>query len=60
MGAKTPPALSSPGDSKNCSDFARWEEAQAWYERYFPYYGDVARLDRNDDGVVCESLPGAR
>ena len=25
----------------------------------FPYYGDVAGLDGNDDGIPCQSLPGA-
>jgi hypothetical protein len=46
-----------PGDSKNCSDFSTHREAQEWFDRYFPYYGDVARLDRDRDGVACESLP---
>lgn len=49
----------NPGNSKNCSDFATWRQAQDWYAHYFPYYGDVAGLDGNDDGVACESLPGA-
>ncbi|MDP9434146.1 MAG: hypothetical protein M3P93_02705 [Actinomycetota bacterium] len=30
--------------------------ADWFYDRYFPYYGDFARLDGNDnDGIVCES-----
>jgi len=45
-----------PGDSKNCDDFDSWEEAQAWFEYYYPYYGDVAKLDGNNDGIACESL----
>lgn len=49
----------SPGDTRNCGDFATWAGAQSWYETYFPYYGDIARLDGNDDGVVCTTLPGA-
>lgn len=49
----------NPGDSKNCDDFDTWAEAQAWYETYFPHYGDVARLDRDGNGIACESLPGA-
>lgn len=53
----TPPA--NPGDTKNCSSFATWAEAQAWFNYYYPYYGDIARLDGNNDGVACESLPGA-
>jgi hypothetical protein len=58
-----PPAPSkpaNPGNTKNCTTayFATWREAQNWYEFYFPYYGDVAGLDGNNDGVACESLPG--
>jgi len=52
----TPPA--NPGDSKNCSDFKTYAEAKAWFDTYFPYYGDVAHLDANGDGRPCESLPG--
>ena len=49
----------NPGDSKNCSDFSTWAEAQAWYDLYFPHYGDVAKLDGDGDGIACEGLPGA-
>ncbi|MBN9195516.1 MAG: cell wall-binding repeat-containing protein [Microbacterium sp.] len=52
-----PPA--NPGDSKNCSDFSTWRQAQSWFLTYYPYYGDVARLDADHDGIACESLPGA-
>lgn len=52
-----PPA--NPGDSKNCGDFATWAAAQAWFDTYFPWYGDVARLDGDGNGIACESLPGA-
>ena len=47
-----------PGNSMNCSDFATYAEAKAWFDTYFPDYGDVARLDNDDDGEPCESLPG--
>lgn len=57
--APSPKPPANPGDTKNCSDFKTWAEAQAWYEKYFPYYGDVAKLDRDGDGIACESLPGA-
>ena len=43
----------------NCSNFGTWREAQNWFERYYPYYRDVAGLDGNNDGIACESLPGA-
>lgn len=49
----------NPGDSKNCGDFATYQEAKAWFDFYFPYYGDIANLDGSDnDGLPCESLPG--
>lgn len=53
----SPPA--NPGDSKNCSSFSTYAEAKAWFDTYFPYYGDVARLDSDSDGEPCESLPGS-
>ena len=48
----------TPGDTKNCSDFETYQEAKAWFDIYFPYYGDVAGLDRDNDKEPCESLPG--
>jgi hypothetical protein len=47
----------NPGDIKGCSDFKTYEDALQWYEQYEPYYGDVARLDRDGDGVPCPGLP---
>ncbi|MET0932621.1 MAG: cell wall-binding repeat-containing protein, partial [Mycetocola sp.] len=56
----TPPAPpKNPGDTKNCGDFATYAAALAWFKTYFPLYGDVARLDQDNDGIPCESLPGA-
>jgi hypothetical protein len=52
----TPP---NPGDTKNCSDFSTYAEAKAWFDTYYQYYGDVARLDSDGDLEPCESLPGA-
>ncbi len=54
-----PPPPANPGDTKNCGDFSTWLQAQTWFLLYFPYYGDVARLDGNNNGIACESLPGA-
>jgi hypothetical protein len=54
-GARTQPA--NPGDVKGCSDFATYEAALKWYETYEPYYGDVAKLDRDGDGIPCPGLP---
>ncbi len=52
-----PVAPTNPGNSKNCGDFSSHAEAQAWFDKYFPFFGDVAKLDRDNDGVACESLP---
>lgn len=38
----------------SCSDFARWDEAQAFYEAAAP--ADPYDLDPDSDGVACESL----
>ena len=37
----------------NCSDFSNWRQAQDILET-FP--GDPNRLDRDKDGIACESL----
>ncbi len=61
----TTPAVTSPlppgnpGDTKNCSDFATYSQAKAWFDLYYPYYGDVAKLDGNNNLIPCEALPGA-
>jgi len=46
-----------PGDSKNSPDFRTHDEAQAWFNKYYPYYGDVAKLDSDHDLIACEALP---
>jgi hypothetical protein len=38
----------------DCSDFRSWREAQDFYERSGP--GDPHGLDRDNDGIACESL----
>ena len=38
----------------NCSDFRSWREAQDFYESQGP--GDPHGLDRDGDGVACETL----
>ncbi len=59
--APPPPAAppANPGDTRNCSDFATYADAKAWFDTYFPFYGDIARLDADGNGIPCESLPGA-
>ena len=46
----------NPGNTRNCSDFSTQEEAQEWFDTYFPLYGDVAQIDTNANRVACESL----
>lgn len=52
-----PPPPANPGDTKNCSDFAAQAEAQAWFNYYYPHYGDIAGLDADNDLIACELLP---
>lgn len=40
---------------RDCRDFNTQEEAQRFYERSGP--GDPHGLDRDNDGIACESLP---
>lgn len=54
--ATTPGRPGNPGNSKNCTDFRTYAEAYAWYIKYFPHYGDVAKLDADHDGIPCETL----
>jgi len=43
------------GDNYNCADFTNQKEAQDCFDSCSSY-GDVHKLDRDGDGVVCESL----
>jgi len=46
------------GPDLNCSDFATHAEAQACYDYCKSRgYGDMFRLDGDNDGIACESLP---
>ena len=49
---------SNPGDVRNCGDFSSWSSANTWFWTYYPHYGDVSKLDQNDDLIPCESLAG--
>ena len=44
---------------RNCSDFTTWREAQDFYEAEGGPGEDPHGLDRDSDGVACQSLPGA-
>ena len=46
-------------EDRNCSDFANWAEAKQFFDTYYPYYGDVAHLDGDGDGIPCEALSGS-
>ena len=48
-----------PGGSVDCTDFATWQDALIWFDRYATAYDDVARLDNDGDGVACKTRPGA-
>ena len=47
------------GPDRNCSDFDTWAEAQAFYEAAGGPESDPHGLDRDRNGIACESLPGA-
>jgi hypothetical protein len=49
-----PPVAVSAQDY-DCSDFASQAEAQRFFEQAGP--GDPHRLDRDNDGIACETLP---
>lgn len=45
-------------DSLNCSDFITQSQAQACFNYCMEQgQGDIHRLDRDNNGIVCESLP---
>lgn len=45
-------------DTLNCADFSDRASAQACYDHCVAQgAGDIHRLDQNDDGLACESLP---
>lgn len=50
------PAYPFPGDL-DCKDFPTQVAAQGWYDYWYPRAGDIYRLDRDNDGAVCESWP---
>jgi LPXTG-motif cell wall-anchored protein len=50
-----PAALASHSGDLDCSDFDTQREAQAHLTRH---PGDPDRLDADNDGFACESLPG--
>ncbi|WP_370161397.1 excalibur calcium-binding domain-containing protein [Limimaricola soesokkakensis] len=49
-----PQLAPSTGGDRDCSDFLTHREAQEFYEAAGP--GDPHGLDRDRDGIACESL----
>ena len=48
-------------DAYNCSDFNTQAAAQAVFDYCAARgFGDIHKLDQNNDGEACESLPLAR
>jgi len=47
-------------DEYNCSDFETQEQAQKFFKNAGGPSRDVNRLDGDNDGIACESLPQAK
>ena len=45
-------------EDKDCGDFKTWEEAQRFFEENGGPTKDPHGLDRDGDGLACETLPG--
>jgi hypothetical protein len=59
-GTAQPTTSSTPGavGDVNCSDFVTHAAAQQWFKAHGGSPGDdIAGLDRDHDGLACESLP---
>lgn len=53
-----PAVCACTGNLYNCSDFTTQAQAQACFDHCVEQgAGDIHKLDNNDDGVACESLP---
>ena len=58
--ASIPTATHDPlGRDRNCGAFRTWDEARAFFEAAGGPERDPHNLDGDNDGVPCESLPGA-
>lgn len=44
--------------SASCALFSSQALAQAWFDAYYPFYGDLLGLDTDGDRVACEDLEG--
>jgi hypothetical protein len=50
--------VDSPGDVRNCTDFATWRDANNWFWTY-RRLGDPGQLDDDHDDIPCETLSGS-
>lgn len=53
----TDKSIGKKSDEYNCDDFATQPEAQAFFEKVGGTKNDVNRLDGDNNGVACQSLP---
>lgn len=53
---QAPVGCDCSSDTYNCDDFSTHAQAQVCFDHCLEH-GDIHRLDRDDDGVACESLP---
>ena len=53
-----PPSIPPKPADRDCPDFSSKAEATDWFWTYYPYYGDFAGLDGDNDGDICESYFG--
>ena len=53
----TDKTIGKKSDDYNCDDFSTQPEAQAFFLKVGGTKNDVNRLDGNNDGQACESLP---
>ena len=53
------PRYDPDGPDRDCGDFETWEESQAFFAAAGGPERDDHRLDSDNNGIACESLPGA-
>jgi len=53
----TDSSIGKRSDEYNCDDFATQPEAQAFFQKVGGTKNDVNRLDGDNNGVACQSLP---
>ena len=53
------PRYDPDGPDRDCGDFETWQESQTFFVAAGGPESDGHRLDRDNNGIACESLPGA-